>query len=450
MSRRAAKPVKDRLADLRAAREAGGRSKQWKSTEDEELYDEVSEDDYKKIVKNRLDRDDFIVDDDGGGYVDNGMDAFEAEKDYESDDNEEDEEERESAKHQSTAERKKTKAALAAQRAKDEAYAEKNSITDYRPVVSTEKEQDFMSSLLGNLDSLPSKSAAPSKRSSPRVWRTPTAVQTSRNSKASEAPSSDLPSDAGYGQFSDANDASENEWSTASPTKKPKREPSSSPTHRLSSLAVDDGDEYDDGDAGFWEEAAEMDLDEPEVGKGKAKVVKPQNVLPNGRAVKVEPKVEPVDTKPPAWLELHASLNASAVTEPETLGSDKPGTISHDVKALEEDGSLRMFWLDYLELDSRLYLVGKVIDKAQSTEKVTKWASCCVAIEGIERNLFVLPRKYRMEFGHETDTAPTEDEVYDEFDRVRQKNGIKKWAAKFVTRSYAFGEPVSQRANLNG
>ncbi|KAF8739169.1 DNA polymerase alpha catalytic subunit, partial [Rhizoctonia solani] len=449
MSRRAAKPVKDRLADLRAAREAGGRSKQWKSTEDEELYDEVSEDDYKKIVKNRLDRDDFIVDDDGGGYIDNGMDAFEAEKDYESDDNEEDEEERRKRK----AERKKTKAALAAQRAKDEAYAEKNSITDYRPVVSTEKEQDFMSSLLGNLDSLPSKSAAPSKRKlapafggPPRPFKPPGTLKRKPAPEPmdvfrSEAPSSDLPSDAGYGQFSDANDASENEWPTASPTKKPKREPSSSPTHRLSSLAVDDGDEYDDGDAGFWEEAAEMDLDEPEVGKGKAKVVKPQNVLPNGRAVKVEPKVEPVDTKPPAWLELHASLNASAVTEPETLGSDKPGTISHDVKALEEDGSLRMFWLDYLELDSRLYLVGKVIDKAQSTEKVTKWASCCVAIEGIERNLFVLPRKHRMEFGHETDTAPTEDEVYDEFDRVRQKNGIKKWAAKFVTRSYAFGEP---------
>ncbi|ELU43591.1 DNA polymerase alpha catalytic subunit, putative [Rhizoctonia solani AG-1 IA] len=381
------------------------------------------------------------------------MDAFEAEKDYESDDNEEDEEERRKLEHQSTAERKKTKAALAAQRAKDEAYAEKNSITDYRPVVSTEKEQDFMSSLLGNLDSLPSKSAAPSKRKlapafggPPRPFKPPGTLKRKPAPEPmdvfrSEAPSSDLPSDAGYGQFSDANDASENEWSTASPTKKPKREPSSSPTHRLSSLAVDDGDEYDDGDAGFWEEAAEMDLDEPEVGKGKAKVVKPQNVLPNGRAVKVEPKVEPVDTKPPAWLELHASLNASAVTEPETLGSDKPGTISHDVKALEEDGSLRMFWLDYLELDSRLYLVGKVIDKAQSTEKVTKWASCCVAIEGIERNLFVLPRKYRMEFGHETDTAPTEDDVYDEFDRVRQKNGIKKWAAKFVTRSYAFGEP---------
>ncbi|KEP54793.1 DNA polymerase II [Rhizoctonia solani 123E] len=449
MSRRALKPNKDRLADLRAAREAGGRSKQWKSKEDEDLYEEVSEDDYKKLVKSRLDRDDFIVDDDGSGYVDNGMDAFEAGGDYESDDNEEDEEERRKRK----AERKKTKAALAAQRAKDQAHAEK-SISDYRPAVSTEKEQDFMNSLLGTLDSMPSKPAAPSKRKLAPTYGGPTRPfnpsgslkrkPAAMNVFRSDAPSSDPPSDAGYGHFtSDANDTSENEWAmgSASPTKKPKREPSSSPARRLSSLAVEDGDEYEDGDADFWEEAAGMDLDEPEIAKGKAKLLNPANVLPNGRAAKVEPKPELVDTKPPAWLDLHASLNASAVTEPETLGSDKPGTIvSNDVKALEEDGSLRIFWLDYLELDSRLYLVGKVIDKAQSTAKVTKWASCCVAVEGIERNLFVLPRKFRMEFGHETDAPPEEDDVYDEFDRLRQKHGIKKWAAKFVPRKYAFGE----------
>ncbi|CAE7219297.1 unnamed protein product, partial [Rhizoctonia solani] len=159
MSRRPRKSAKDALADLRAARAGGERSKQWQSTEDEELYDEVSEDDYKKIVKRRLDRDDFIEDDDGGGYVDNGVDAFEAGEEYDSDDNEENEAERKKRK----VERKKTKAALAAQRAKDEAYAEKN-ISDYRPAVSSEKEQDFMSSLLGTLDSMPSKPSAPSKR----------------------------------------------------------------------------------------------------------------------------------------------------------------------------------------------------------------------------------------------------------------------------------------------
>jgi DNA polymerase alpha subunit A len=35
---------------------------------------------------------------------------------------------------------------------------------------------------------------------------------------------------------------------------------------------------------------------------------------------------------------------------------------------------------------------------------------------------------------------PTQDDVYDDFDRVRRKVGVKSWAAKWVKRKYAFGE----------
>lgn len=41
------------------------------------MYDEVDEDQYKSIVKGRLQRDDFIVDDGVEGYADNGMDVWE-------------------------------------------------------------------------------------------------------------------------------------------------------------------------------------------------------------------------------------------------------------------------------------------------------------------------------------------------------------------------------------
>lgn len=36
----------------------------------------VDDTDYKAIVKGRLQEDDFIEDDDGSGYVDNGMDDW--------------------------------------------------------------------------------------------------------------------------------------------------------------------------------------------------------------------------------------------------------------------------------------------------------------------------------------------------------------------------------------
>ena len=40
------------------------------------MYDEVSEDQYRAVVAGRLARDDFVVDDGIGGYMDNGMDDW--------------------------------------------------------------------------------------------------------------------------------------------------------------------------------------------------------------------------------------------------------------------------------------------------------------------------------------------------------------------------------------
>ncbi|KAG8748383.1 DNA-directed DNA polymerase alpha catalytic subunit pol1 [Ceratobasidium sp. 414] len=460
----------DKYSDLKAARAGGGRSKQWKSAEDSKLYEEVDEEDYKLIVKSRLAKDDFIEDDDGGGYVDNGMDAFEEEPEQSED--EEGDEERQKRRAASKKAKAAQAAKLAKQRAKDEAHAAK-SIADYRPVVSSEKEEDFMSNLLGQLDTLPKSSGSATKRklampafpgrsgTTTRPFKPPTMVRSLKrkpsptrdiSSFRSDALSSDPPSDGHLAPFSSdgeldgaGNDTSENEWIHASPSKRVKRELPSSPIRGLSELEVEDDDEYgEDGDAGFWEEAAEIDFDEDAKGKGKnkASATSSLKVLPNGRAAKVEPKPEPVESKPPSWLSLHASLNASSVNEPETLGSDKPGMANGgaEVDALEPDGSLRMFWLDYLELESRLYLVGKVLDRSKSTDKVKRWASCCLAIEGIERNLFVLPRKADTESEGETDADADEEGLYNEFDRIRQKHGIKKWAAKFVDRKYAFGE----------
>lgn len=45
--------------------------------EDAEIYDEVTEDQYKSVVRGRLAKDDFVVDDGVGEYLDNGMDDWE-------------------------------------------------------------------------------------------------------------------------------------------------------------------------------------------------------------------------------------------------------------------------------------------------------------------------------------------------------------------------------------
>jgi hypothetical protein len=54
------------------------------------LYDEVSEEQYSKIVKGRLQRDDFVEDDGVDGYMDNGMDDWGADDDEQEDSEDED------------------------------------------------------------------------------------------------------------------------------------------------------------------------------------------------------------------------------------------------------------------------------------------------------------------------------------------------------------------------
>ena len=65
------------LAEIKALRAAGKtRLSTYEVVEQEQLYDEVDEDGYKKVVRNRLDQDDFIVDDNGEGYVDDGREDW--------------------------------------------------------------------------------------------------------------------------------------------------------------------------------------------------------------------------------------------------------------------------------------------------------------------------------------------------------------------------------------
>jgi DNA polymerase alpha subunit A len=121
------------------------------------------------------------------------------------------------------------------------------------------------------------------------------------------------------------------------------------------------------------------------------------------------------------------------------LSSSSNAANTSSASVLEDDGSLRFFWLDYLELDGRLYFTGKVKDKTTGT-----WVSCCVTVENIERNLYVLPRNKQVELVDEalveTDIVPSTEDVHDEFDTIRKQMGIKSWRGKFVKRKYVFGE----------
>ena len=66
-----------RLAELRALRASGKtRLSTYKVEDEENVYEEVDEEGYKKVVRARLDRDDFVIDDNGEGYADDGREEW--------------------------------------------------------------------------------------------------------------------------------------------------------------------------------------------------------------------------------------------------------------------------------------------------------------------------------------------------------------------------------------
>jgi DNA polymerase alpha subunit A len=69
--------ARSKFAELRALRESGKkRLDSYQVRQEEDLYEEVDEDGYKKVVRERLNQDDFVIDDNGEGYADDGREEW--------------------------------------------------------------------------------------------------------------------------------------------------------------------------------------------------------------------------------------------------------------------------------------------------------------------------------------------------------------------------------------
>ena len=265
---------------------------------------------------------------------------------------------------------------------------------------------------------------------------------------------SSSPVDAYDGAHSDGfhNDTAPSGDEFMSPKKKPRTDPAIKPAlDGLTNLDVhssgpeDAGmDDYDFGDSSL-DEFDPSAFDQLEDIKPATSKVTPK-VDPTGVDVKKPQKLPAAPALPEKkaenlnWMSYYDSLS---VAKDETLGSGPSSfsSMTQDrISALEPDGSFRFFWLDYLEHDGKVHFIGKVKDK-----KSGAWISCCVTVENLQRNLYVLPREQRIEIDedgdeYETDIVPQIADVYQEFDTFRKRAGVKTWKAKPVKRKYAFGE----------
>jgi DNA polymerase alpha subunit A len=311
------------------------------------------------------------------------------------------------------------------------------SISAYRPKKTAEEEDEFMNSLLSGIDKIPiaSSSRARKRKPSPQSAYSRSAYRDTFGDQSSDGPPSD-----GFDLAADASSDGDFMDVYASPRKKTRHDahdvgPMAGKLSQVRvSVKTEDEDEYD---SAFQDDdlAAYMDVDMPTRASAP----------PPAAAPKTEPTTEKKPEKkenegPPAWLSVYDSL---AVASDEAFGSLGTGSTSSSssagaarIKALQPDGAFHFFWMDYLEHEGMLYFVGKTRDQATGA-----YVSCCVTVGNLERNLFVLPRPFQLaEDGAETDVTPGVSEVFQDFDAVRQKAGIKKWKGRFVKRKYAFGE----------
>ena len=74
-----------RLAELKALRASGKkRGDTYQVEEEQDVYEEVDEEGYNKVLRARLDQDDFVIDDNGEGYADDGREEWMRDRRYDS------------------------------------------------------------------------------------------------------------------------------------------------------------------------------------------------------------------------------------------------------------------------------------------------------------------------------------------------------------------------------
>jgi DNA polymerase alpha subunit A len=134
-----------------------------------------------------------------------------------------------------------------------------------------------------------------------------------------------------------------------------------------------------------------------------------------------------------AWNSVTDKLNvlsSPAALQTSSLGKLKPQN------ALEDCGSLRMFWMDYTEINGSLCLFGKVKDKTTGN-----FVSCFVKIDNIMRKLYFLPRELKKHHERDTNEEVSMQDVYEEVSVLMSRMKVGTFKIKPISMKYAFELP---------
>ncbi|XP_068566425.1 DNA polymerase alpha catalytic subunit [Cebidichthys violaceus] len=388
------------------------------------VYEEVDEQQYSKMVRDRQE-DDWIIDDDGTGYVEDGREIFD-------DDLDDDVVESKKGKGPKGADSKKNvkKSAVGKPNTIKSLFMNSNVKRPAEKDVDLSKD-DLLGDILQDLHS-----------EKPSLL-TPPPVVTLKKKKSLGSP---------MNPFSIKPQMPKESPSATGFKAKVIRPPPSDPTPRSSASAPAPPVEKQKVEALDEEEVNDtlafdgVDFDEPmEVGLVEETPALTDNAEPSPKAaaVKVEPKAEPQDP-----VLLSDRIGSSWGQEEDGGVSEAPAEIQVDssqlplVEGADGEQVFRFYWLDAFEdpysQPGVVYLFGKVwIESAESH------VSCCVTVRNIERTMYFLPREYKVntKTGEVTDAPVGIMDVYQEFNELSEKFKIMKFKSKKVEKSYAFEIP---------
>nr|XP_058965646.1 DNA polymerase alpha catalytic subunit-like [Pocillopora verrucosa] len=436
------------LDKIRKFRETGERST-FEVGNLDDVYQVVNEDEYSDIVRKRQE-DDWVVDDDGTGYVDDGREIFDDDLDDEPPTGKnvpKFKPKRPNVKKPTVKPKTINKMLLAASAKAKKVKTEVTSIG----------EDDLLNDLLKEVEQ-PRPAPVKYSKGTPQVLRTPTSAlptgSTPRRLQQSSGPRQNI--------FKvEPRSPPKSSHAKNLPAKRKtvvKVEPTERGEGRYSGMVGDPSRGEKDESC---ETAMDMDTDDPIVGcddfgdddLGDAEAIQAlTNIETNPdekptTKVKVETIEKKTDRKcalPQKSTEISGDSAWETILENEESHQEVLSDVNVDSSSLplqefEGEKVLKFFWFDAYEdrfkLPGTVYLFGKVWIESAKT-----YVSCSVAVKNIERQIFILPREKK----HEVDGTVTNEtvsfiDVYQEFnEKIATKHKIMKFISRKVQKAYAF------------
>ncbi|KAJ1851914.1 DNA-directed DNA polymerase alpha catalytic subunit pol1 [Coemansia sp. RSA 1822] len=434
----------DKLRRLRAAGRSAAALSDEENSEGDDLYEKVDEDEYQQRLQT-TGLDDFVVDDDGAGYADNGEDDIGASSSFAGTR----EQTQLTSKSKRSAAKQSTRKAQPTLSSKDKGKgnigamfktAQLKSLGTSKTPKKAVDDEEFMASLMDDLQApqTPSRSAKQhaAKKHAAGSYSVNRRIAAARGRPA--GPTTPKPEPVHVVDISDP--AMDPFAASPHPTKKARSDmddPFAGP-----SASVDQPVLVEDVKPQLAELEDELDMaDDALLGDDAMLDVADDALLDGLDALEDEcalskPALYAEDSQPlgQSWMDVqlemakHPSLPRQQSTASDITMDPRSDTMDPPSDAMMDTSGdvVHMYWIDALEKNGSLYVIGKE-PFAQG------FRSCCVKVSGLERNVFVLPR-----INAETGERFSALDVHKEFESLAMRQGVRSFACKPVERKYAF------------